>query len=95
MNSKLFWHAREPKKSTRQLKKDHLVKRLLVKGTKRLTLHYMDKTLTAANPHAVALGRMGKGIKKTMSVEAIQQRKDAAKARSKAAKVRREKLKCP
>ncbi len=35
--------------------------------------------MTTKNPNAVALGSMGRGIKKTMSPKAIRQRKAAAK----------------
>jgi len=42
------------------------------------------------NPNAVALGSMGKGIPKTMSPEAIRQRKEAAK-KSKIARAARKK----
>jgi len=34
---------------------------------------------TTKNPHAQALGRMGAGIKKTLSAAALAQRKKAAK----------------
>jgi hypothetical protein len=41
------------------------------------------------NPNAVALGSMGKGIKKTMTPEAIRQRQAATKSRlAKAKKVK-------
>jgi len=36
-------------------------------------------TTTNKNEHAQALGRMGKGIKKTLSAAALAQRKNAAK----------------
>ena len=42
------------------------------------------------NVHAQALGRLGKGRKKTMTPDAIRQRREAAKARSRAAKARKE-----
>jgi len=35
--------------------------------------------MTTKNPHAQALGRMGAGIKKTLSAAALAQRKKAAK----------------
>lgn len=54
----------------------------------------MNKT---PNPHAVAMGHLARGFKKTMSPAALAQRKaasDAAtKARKLAAKAKKEKLK--
>lgn len=46
--------------------------------------------MTAKNPNAVALGSMGKGRKKTMSPEAIQQRRAATKSRLAKAKKKKD-----
>jgi hypothetical protein len=47
------------------------------------------KIMNPANPHAQALGKLGRGRKKTMTPEAIRQRQAATKSRL--AKARRNK----
>lgn len=44
-----------------------------------MLLRLNNNSMTTPNPHAAALAKLGKGIKKTMSAKAIAQRKAAAK----------------
>jgi hypothetical protein len=65
----------------RKKSEDHLVERLFVKKLDYESTFDSLRYMNTANPHAQALGKLGRGRKKTMSPEAIRQRQAATKSR--------------